>query len=162
MTCILLEWMIVNRFCNEFINEYYMILKWFWWNEWLLDHPLNVSAFSQTLRKGSGLHPLLFYSERGILYYSTPGKESFTILLRCSPRSHSPRSYKGTIYIYIYIYTHYIIYRRYIYIYIYISYHSIALEVIVKKMSSKSNRASGRLEFEIASLIDTLMSVRAK
>ena len=27
-------------------------------------------------------NPLLFYSERGILYYSTPREESFTILLR--------------------------------------------------------------------------------
>ena len=26
--------------------------------------------------------PLLFYSERGVLYYSTPREESFTILLR--------------------------------------------------------------------------------
>ena len=44
------------------------------------------------------LNPLLFYSQRGILYYSTPREESFTILLpERNPLLSTPREESFTI-----------------------------------------------------------------
>ena len=64
-------------------------------------------------------YPLLFYSERGILYYSTPREESFTILLReRSPLLFYPE--RGILYystprevFHYYYYYYYYYYSRY-------------------------------------------------
>ena len=51
------------------------------------------SRIANSPLKSNKRNPLLFYSERGILYYSTPREESFTILHTYIDIQHSATSH---------------------------------------------------------------------